>query len=101
MMRPIAIYPKTHYVTPPGTIKRAVKTIKEELDWWEPQLIEQGKLLEAQRLHQRTMYDLEMFYEPRFLPRCRELFAPSHRPQSGRATADPFRLSARRHDGRH
>ncbi len=51
---PIAIYPKTHYVTPPGTIKRAVKTIKEELDWWEPQLIEQGKLLEAQRLHQRT-----------------------------------------------
>jgi excinuclease ABC subunit B len=58
---PIAIYPKTHYVTPPGTIKRAVKTIKEELDWWEPQLIEQGKLLEAQRLHQRTMYDLEMF----------------------------------------
>ena len=58
---PIVIYPKTHYVTPPGTIKRAVKTIKEELDWWEPQLIEQGKLLEAQRLHQRTMYDLEMF----------------------------------------
>lgn len=56
----IVIFPKTHYVTPPGTIRRAVKTIKEELDWWEPQLIEQGKLLEAQRLHQRTMYDLEM-----------------------------------------
>jgi len=56
----IVIFPKTHYVTPPGTIRRAVKTIKEELEWWEPQLTEQGKLLEAQRLHQRTMYDLEM-----------------------------------------
>ncbi|MBO0722904.1 MAG: excinuclease ABC subunit UvrB, partial [Blastocatellia bacterium] len=59
----VPIYPKTHYVTTRGTIKRAVKSIKEELDLWEPQLIEQGKLLEAQRLHQRTMYDLEMFNE--------------------------------------
>jgi excinuclease ABC subunit B len=59
----VPIYPKTHYVTTRGTIKRAVKSIKEELDWWEPQLIEQGKLVEAQRLHQRTMYDLEMFNE--------------------------------------
>jgi excinuclease ABC subunit B len=59
----VPIYPKTHYVTTRGTIKRAVKSIKEELDWWEPQLIEQGKLIEAQRLHQRTMYDLEMFNE--------------------------------------
>jgi excinuclease ABC subunit B len=59
----VPIYPKTHYVTTRGTIKRAVKSIKEELEWWEPQLIEQGKLVEAQRLHQRTMYDLEMFNE--------------------------------------
>jgi excinuclease ABC subunit B len=59
----VPIYPKTHYVTTRGTIKRAVKSIKEELDWWEPQLIEQGKLVEGQRLHQRTMYDLEMFNE--------------------------------------
>jgi excinuclease ABC subunit B len=59
----VPIYPKTHYVTTRGTIKRAVKSIKEELEWWEPQLIEQGKLIEAQRLHQRTMYDLEMFNE--------------------------------------
>jgi len=56
----IVIFPKTHYVTPPGTIRRAAKTIKEELDWWEPKLIEEGKLLEAQRVRQRTMYDLEM-----------------------------------------
>jgi excinuclease ABC subunit B len=57
----VPIYPKTHYVTSPGVVRRAVKTIKEELEWWEPQLIEQNKLVEAQRLHQRVMYDLEMF----------------------------------------
>jgi excinuclease ABC subunit B len=59
----LPIYPKTHYVTTRGTVKRAVKTIKEELQWWEPQLIEQNKLVESQRLHQRVMYDLEMFNE--------------------------------------
>ncbi|HKX30690.1 MAG TPA: excinuclease ABC subunit UvrB [Blastocatellia bacterium] len=59
----VPIYPKTHYVTTRATIKRAVKSIKEELEIWEPHLIEQGKALESQRLHQRTMYDLEMFNE--------------------------------------
>jgi excinuclease ABC subunit B len=59
----IPIYPKTHYVTTRGTVKRAVKSIKEELEWWEPQLIDQNKLVESQRLHQRVMYDLEMFNE--------------------------------------
>jgi excinuclease ABC subunit B len=59
----VTIFPKTHYVTPQSAIKRAVSTIKEELEWWEPQLIAAGKALEAQRLHQRTMYDLEMFRE--------------------------------------
>jgi excinuclease ABC subunit B len=62
----LPIYPKTHYVMPKSTIKRAVKTIKQELDWWEPQLIREGKLVEAQRLHQRTMYDLEMIKEMGF-----------------------------------
>src|SRR5438132_7613996 len=57
----VPIYPKSHYVMPEGTVKRAVKTIKQELEWWEPQLVEQGKPVEAQRLHQRVMYDLEMF----------------------------------------
>ncbi|HXF38169.1 MAG TPA: excinuclease ABC subunit UvrB [Blastocatellia bacterium] len=59
----LPIYPKSHYVMPQDTLKRAIRTIKEELDWWEPQLIEQGKLLEAQRLHQRTLYDIEMLKE--------------------------------------
>ena len=59
----LPIYPKTHYVMPQNTIRRAIKTIKAELDEWEPQLIEQGKLIEAQRLHQRTLYDIEMLKE--------------------------------------
>jgi len=62
----VPIYPKTHYVMTRPTIKRAIKTIKEELEWWEPKLINEGKLVEAQRLHQRTMFDLEMIKEMGF-----------------------------------
>src|SRR5919205_994184 len=56
----LPIYPKTHYVMKPETRNRAVDTIKEELAWWEKELEKQGRLVEAQRVHQRTMYDLEM-----------------------------------------
>jgi len=42
-----------------NTIKQALKSIREELNWWEPKLISEGKMVEAQRLHQRTMFDLE------------------------------------------
>ena len=62
----VPIYPKTHYVMSRPTIKRALKTIKEELEWWEPKLIAEGKLVEAQRLHQRTMFDMEMIKEMGF-----------------------------------
>jgi excinuclease ABC subunit B len=62
----IPIYPKTHYVMTKQTIKNSLKTIKAELDWWEQELIKQGKLVESQRLHQRTMYDLEMMKEMGF-----------------------------------
>ncbi len=62
----LPIYPKTHYIMSKQTIKRAVKTIKEELVWWEEELIKQGKIVESQRLHQRTMYDLEMIKEMGF-----------------------------------
>ena len=62
----IPIYPKTHYVMSRSTIKRALKSIREELEWWEPKLIAEGKLVEAQRLHQRTMFDLEMIKEMGF-----------------------------------
>ncbi len=59
----LPIYPKTHYVMSKTTIKRAIKTIKEELVWWEEELIKEDKIVESQRLHQRTMYDLEMMKE--------------------------------------
>jgi excinuclease ABC subunit B len=62
----VPIYPKTHYVMSKPTIKRAIKTIKEELDMWEEKLVSEGKVVEAQRLHQRTMYDLEMIKEMGF-----------------------------------
>ncbi len=54
------IYPKSHYVTPKAIVQRAVETIRQELDAWEAVLLAQGKTMEAQRLRQRTMYDLEM-----------------------------------------
>ncbi len=62
----LPIYPKSHYVMSKPTVKKAIKTIKEELVWWEEELIKQGKIVESQRLHQRTMYDLEMIKEMGF-----------------------------------
>jgi len=59
----MAIYPKTHFVAPRERTKRAVETIKEELVWYRSKLESEGKLLEAQRVHQRTMFDLEMIKE--------------------------------------
>jgi excinuclease ABC subunit B len=56
----LPIYPKTHYVMKPETRSRAVDSIKVELAWWEAELEKQGRVVEAQRVHQRTMYDLEM-----------------------------------------
>jgi len=56
----LPIYPKTHSVMKPETRSRAVESIKEELVWWEAELEKQGRIVEAQRVHQRTMYDLEM-----------------------------------------
>ena len=56
----LPIYPKTHYVMKPETRSKAVKSIREELAWWEAELEKQGRLVESQRVHQRTMFDLEM-----------------------------------------
>jgi len=56
----LPIYPKTHYVMKPETRAAAVQSIRAELAWWEAELEKQGRLVEAQRVHQRTMYDLEM-----------------------------------------
>src|SRR5690349_22225946 len=59
----VAVYPKSHFVTSRDKTKLAVETIKQELEWYRGQLEAEGKLLEAQRLHQRTMFDLEMIRE--------------------------------------
>ncbi|MBN8431264.1 MULTISPECIES: excinuclease ABC subunit UvrB [Microbulbifer] len=59
----ITIFPKSHYVTPRETIVKAIDQIKEELEERLKQLRENNKLLEAQRLEQRTRYDLEMMQE--------------------------------------
>ncbi len=56
----LTIYPKSHYVLPPAQRERAIKTILQELDWWKPELEKQGKYAEAQRVWQRTMFDIEM-----------------------------------------
>ena len=59
----VTIYPATHYVTTPPTIERAAAAIREELEQHVAEFEEEGKLLEAHRLRQRTEYDLEMLQE--------------------------------------
>ena len=59
----IVVYPKSHFVTSRTRLRDAVETIKAELVERRGQLETEGKLLEAQRLHQRTMFDLEMIRE--------------------------------------
>ncbi len=56
----LPIYPKTHYVMDTPTREQAMKSIENELQWWYKELEAQGKHIEAQRLYQRTMFDLEM-----------------------------------------
>jgi excinuclease ABC subunit B len=56
----LPIYPKSHYVMSGETRANAIQTIEWELDYWKKELENQGKLIEAQRIHQRTTYDLEM-----------------------------------------
>ena len=57
------VYPSSHYVTPRATVMRAIDTIREELAERLKWLYEQGKLVEAQRLEQRTRFDIEMLQE--------------------------------------
>ena len=62
-MRQVTIFPKTHYVTPKHMLLNAVDEIKIELKARLQELHKMNKLVEAQRLEQRTMYDLEMIKE--------------------------------------
>ncbi|MBB5338520.1 excinuclease ABC subunit UvrB [Tunturiibacter gelidoferens] len=56
----LPIYPKSHYVVQPERKTTAVNSIIEEMEWWEKELENQGRLVESQRIHQRTRFDLEM-----------------------------------------
>jgi len=59
----LTVYPKSHFVMPRPRLEQAVGTIKDELHGWEALLEGQGRLLEAQRVHQRTLFDMEMVKE--------------------------------------
>jgi excinuclease ABC subunit B len=56
----VPIYPKTHYVMPAEQRERAIIGIYDELEWWKKELERQGKFVEAQRVTQRTLFDIEM-----------------------------------------
>jgi excinuclease ABC subunit B len=56
----LPIYPKSHYVVQPERKRTAMDSILEELELWEKELETQGRLVESQRIHQRTRFDLEM-----------------------------------------
>ena len=62
-VRQVTIFPKTHYVTPREVMLNAISYIKEELSDRLTALNDQNKLVESQRLEQRTMYDIEMIRE--------------------------------------
>ena len=79
------VYPKTHYVTPRETILKAIDHIKEELKERKQQLLDANKLVEEQRLSQRTQFDIEMMLE---LGYCSGIENYS-RYLSGRAPGEP------------
>ena len=56
----LPIYPKTHYVMSQQTRNEALRSIENELQWWKGELEKEGRRIEAQRVWQRTMFDIEM-----------------------------------------
>ena len=88
------VYPGSHYVTPRERLIGAIDQIRDELRERLKELREQNKLVEAQRLEQRTHVRHGDDEGGRLLRRHRELLALSVRPRAGRAAAVPVRLSA-------
>ena len=84
-LKRFTIYPSSHYVTPRETTLKAIERIKKELVERVKQYITEGKLLEAQRIEQRTKFDLEMLNEIGF---CKGIENYS-RHLSGRKAGDP------------
>jgi excinuclease ABC subunit B len=81
----VAIYPASHYVTAPDRMEIAVRNIRDELKDRLAELRAENKLLEAQRLEQRTLYDLEMLHEMGFCPGIENY----SRHLTGRAPGEP------------
>lgn len=81
----VAIFPASHYVTSQATLQRALVSIEQELEERLAELRAQGKLLEAQRLEQRTRYDLEMLREMGYCPGIENY----SRHLTGRAPSEP------------
>ena len=84
----VKVYANSHYVTPRPTLLQAIAGIKQELRARLTQLNAGGRLLEAQRLEQRTLYDLEMMEATGSCAGIENYSALSHRAQAGRAPAD-------------
>ena len=85
----VAIYPASHYVVAPDKMERALQEIYEEMVAREAEFTKEGKLLEAERIKQRTTYDLEMLRETGFF----FFFENYSRVMSGRAPGSmPFTL---------
>ena len=81
----LPVYPKTHFVMPGDQRDRALGSILAELQAWKPELEKQGKKLEAQRVEQRTLFDIEMM---RTIGYCHGIENYS-RHLSGRAAGEP------------
>ena len=81
----MTIYPRSHFVLPKERTWEAIEKIRNELDEWEPKLREKNKLAEADRLRQRTLFDLEMMREIGY---CHGIENYS-RHLSGRAAGEP------------
>jgi len=80
-----AIFPNSHYVTPREELQRAIESIREELRFRLPLLKQEGKLLEEQRLRERTLLDLEMLSELGYCPGIENY----SRHLDGRAAGEP------------
>ena len=93
----LPIYPKTHYVMSAETEDEgACDSIEQELEWWHAELEKQGKLIEAQRLYQRTMFDLEMIKEIGYCHGIENYSRHFSGTPAGRGAAHAARLPAAR-----
>ena len=92
----IQIFPAKHFVTPEDRVQQAIVDIEEELEARLEELNEQEKLLEAQRLEQRTRYDLEMMREIGYCSGIENYSRHLAQREAGRAALDADRLLSRR-----